>query len=216
MHRTTFSPSVHGFHFSNNDIRYSFNAFYGRQLCGGMTFASLDYYYNRMSIPETTSAPPIGSPLNNYILRRQLDAHHYAIPRLISGGSFESCLRADGAFGIIKRMINTGRPVPLLLSAEGNSLSTNSHWVTAIGYKSMPTSTYGCEMLARLYIYDNAQPDVETQLVPDFVSRNFRLMGTRGLYGFYAPFEGYRPVRPTAREMSVPANPDFSLPEGVI
>jgi hypothetical protein len=222
MPKTSFQPAQHGFHFSNRDIQYSFNLMNGRELCGGMSFASLDFFHHQMPIPSTRVAPAVGTPLNNYILRRQIQAHHFAIPRLISGGAsggnspFESCLRVDQSFGIVKRMINSGRPVPILLSAEGASLSTNSHWVVAIGFESMPTSTYGCEILSKLYIYDNAQPDIETELIPEWGDNNFRLQGSRRRFAYYAPFGEYSPIRPTPQEMAVPANPSFSVPGGII
>jgi len=73
--RTSFTPQCHGFHFSNSRIRWTYFGFSGTAMCGGMTFGSLDYFRHGMPIPPDTSAPPIGSPLNRYILERQIDAH---------------------------------------------------------------------------------------------------------------------------------------------
>lgn len=208
MQTTRFRPATHGFHFSNNDIHWSFGFMQGRNLCGGMSFASLDYFFHRMSIPSTRSVPEEGTPLHNYILRRQMDAHRYAIPRLITGSRrwrnepFESCLRADQHFGVVKQLIDGGSPVPILLSAAGASLSTNSHWVVATGYEMIPTSVYGCAICTKLYVYDNNQPDVDSELLPDMVGRCFRLSQSRRRYGYYAPFEGYTAVRPTREAMN--------------
>lgn len=121
MARTIFRAAIHAFHFSNNDITWSFGAMGGRSLCGGMSFGSLDFFFHRIRIPSTRIEPEEGTPLHNYILRRQMDAHTFAIPRLIAGDrrwrndSFAASLRADQNFGVVKRWIDNGRPIPILL-----------------------------------------------------------------------------------------------------
>ena len=55
MPRTSFIPSQHGFHFINNYTNYFIDVFplrittAGR--CGGMAYAALDYFHNRVPIP---------------------------------------------------------------------------------------------------------------------------------------------------------------------
>lgn len=207
MPRTGFRPDTHGFHFSNNDIRWSFGAAGGRNLCGGMTFASLDHYYHRMSIPPDREPPAEGTPLHSYILQRQMQAHRFAMPRLVTGNPgwrgdrWEACMRADQYFGVVKRSIDAGRPVPVLLASADGALSTNSHWVLATGYESSSTSVWGTGSLLRLYLYDNNQPDREATLEPDMVGRNFRIGRYARQYSHYAPFEAYQAVRPTPEAM---------------
>jgi hypothetical protein len=43
-------------------------------LCGGMSTAVLDYFLSCIPIPSTTTIPTSGTPLFNYLLRRQLDS----------------------------------------------------------------------------------------------------------------------------------------------
>lgn len=211
---TRFRPQEHGFHFSNNDVQYEYNLFHGTQLCGGMSFASLDYFNYQMPIPADTSAPAVGTPLNNYLLRRQMDAHRVAVPQLVAGGSYEACVRGDQVFGRLKSALDMYSPVPLLLSSANSSLSTNSHWVVAIGYEALPTSIWGCASMTEITVYDNAQPDAAVSLTPDVVQNNFKLKGTRRRYGFYYPYTDYRAIRPTQELMRRNPSPDFSqMPE---
>ncbi|MEZ5344591.1 MAG: hypothetical protein R2681_03450 [Pyrinomonadaceae bacterium] len=209
---TSFRPFTHGFYFSNHYIRWSWGAAHGRQLCGGMAFASLDFFYYRMTIPSDFNPPEEGTPLHNYILRRQLHAHTFAIPRLISGGSrwrdrpFEACLRGDRNFGIVKSFIDNGRPIPILLASNRDTLSTDSHWVTAIGYESERSANFNCEVATKILLYDNNRPNVTSELVPDHHANCFKILTTTGTYGYYAPYPDYTSIRPTAAEMAVRPN----------
>src|SRR5262245_58981745 len=76
-----FDPVRHGFQFSNEYIQWKSWPWSGTQLCGGMAYAALDYYYDRLGIPADTKAPAIGTPLHTYIFERQKDAHLNTIPR---------------------------------------------------------------------------------------------------------------------------------------
>jgi hypothetical protein len=224
MPRTTFQSSIHGYHFRNGDIRWSHGMMNGTQLCGGLAFGSLDHYYFRVPIPSVWDPPEEGTPIHNYIVSRQMDAHRYAIPRLITGDgrfrgdSFEASLREDQNFGVVKRMIDGGRPVPILLSSATNSLSTRSHWVVATGYESLAGSTFGCPIFSKLYLYDSNRPNIESEFHPDWASRTFKIQGSRSEYGLYAPYDAYQAMNPTAAAMSrtpsvtgLAANP-FNLP----
>lgn len=209
---TSFHPRNNGFHFSNNNIRWSWGLMNGRQLCGGMAFASLDFFYHRMVIPPNFNPPEEGTPLHNYIVRRQMHAHTFAIPRLIAGerrwrtSLYESSLRTDRFFGPVKRLIDERRPVPILLAAVNGTISTNSHWVTVIGYESFNNSMMGSEVFSRLLIYDNNKPEIVCELTPDSWASNFRITNSRRRYGYYVPFEDYTSIRPTEEEMAVSPN----------
>ncbi len=73
-------PSRHGFKFPNSfsitiplpSPLPSISGSFG--LCGGMSSAALDYFLSCIPIPSTTTIPTSGTPLFNYLLRRQLDS----------------------------------------------------------------------------------------------------------------------------------------------
>ncbi len=203
MQRTTFQSRSHGFHFRNSDIRWSFGLSNGTQLCGGLAFGSLDHYYYRIAIPADFNPPAEGTPLHNYIVTRQMDAHQYAIPRLIGGDQrfngtgFELSVRQDRNFGIIKNMIDRGRPVPVLLSSARSSLSTGSHWVVATGYESLPGSEYGCPVMQKIFLYDSNRPEVESELTADWTRRTLKIRGGRAEYGYFAPYDAYEALNPS-------------------
>jgi hypothetical protein len=86
MANTRFYPVAHGFLFSNNAIRWSYHGTIGgRNLCGGMSFAALDYYYRNVQIPQVTQPPARGTALHDYIYQRQVQAHYLAMPWLAGG-----------------------------------------------------------------------------------------------------------------------------------
>src|SRR5688572_12060669 len=59
--RSGFDAARNGFHFVNNFAdgywQFGWLRFSTAGLCGGMSFAALDYYFNGMAIPAATSTP---------------------------------------------------------------------------------------------------------------------------------------------------------------
>src|SRR5262249_56198432 len=80
MPRTGFHPVDDGFKFANNFVNPIINIpqiglnvqTFGR--CGGMAFLALDYWYNRLPIPETTALPQDGTLLADTIYARLADS----------------------------------------------------------------------------------------------------------------------------------------------
>lgn len=72
---TQLYPEKHGFHFSNNDITWSFGPISSKALCGGMSYAVMDYFHYGMSIPVDTTPPAEETNLHSYIYDRQMTAH---------------------------------------------------------------------------------------------------------------------------------------------
>jgi hypothetical protein len=66
---------MHGFHFSNGDIKWSFAGVSANALCGGMVYAALDFFLTGRKIPDDRLAPIEGRPLHKLIYDRQWDAH---------------------------------------------------------------------------------------------------------------------------------------------
>lgn len=204
MPSTGFQPSTHGFHFSNNDIRWSFGPYSSTMLCGGMTYASLDYYYHRITIPPDRAPPHEGTPLNRYIYMRQEDAHRYALPLLSrtiperGNRVFADGVTARGQFGRIMRSIDARRPIPLLMVSSHGALSTGSHWTLAIGYEASNHASFGANTCAKLYLYDNAVPNRVSELVPEFMAGQFRHAGSRATYSTIFANDRYSAVHPNA------------------
>lgn len=77
MKRTNFDPQKHAFRFENHFKNEA--KFFGLKSlkmetdgrCGGMAFASLDYYFSNKPIPKTTDP---NSVLRKYLLKRQLES----------------------------------------------------------------------------------------------------------------------------------------------
>lgn len=136
MSESTFHPVVHGFHFSNNDIQWSWGPFSGTALCGGMIYAALDYFYTGMSIPVDTAAPAEGTNLQEYILDRQWTAHANTIPKFAGAylSDFMQNLKESmPKVAELEAKIASGRPVVLCLTGI-----SKGHHVLAIGCTSGP------------------------------------------------------------------------------
>lgn len=202
--QTRFNPAQHGFHFSNNDITWSFATASGHQLCGGMSYASLDFYFANQQIPPDTTAPAEHTPLHNYIYRRQFDAHGFAFPYFTGPGAVSAQEKFNGSlttqFGLLRPYLDRGQPYPILL--DGGASPARSHWVVAIGYDLQLGRTGG---VARLHVYDNNQPNVVRQLTPNRASHRWSLTGGGSFHAFVVG-TGYRHLRPTPEEMARPAN----------
>jgi hypothetical protein len=153
---TAFNPPVHGFHFTNSfntKVTLRFPAFtrtinlgnfrYG--LCGGMSYGALDYFLAGKPIPPDTTEPPLGTPLRQYVLRRQLDTFTSGTLSKFATYPFRSTTdltrRSRTAFNdVIRKGLDRGRPVPLgLIKTKGfDNLLVGNHQVLAIGYVTRP------------------------------------------------------------------------------
>ena len=222
---TAFIPRRDGYHFSNTNIRWDFNGASGTALCGGMAYSSLDFFHARMTIPGDTTPPAPGTILNEYIQSRQIDAHGFAIPRLFAGllrdhsALFLTGVRMSESFGAVVGQIDRNQSVPILLVAVDKPLSTNSHWVVAIGYEmDEAPPDYGGRKCGRVKVYDSNHPDVDCFLTPDPQLNRFA-HSRGGTYRTYIPNPNYRPVnlrqpryspltglryQPTTRQSSTP------------
>ncbi len=176
--RTAFTSVDHGFKFSNAFANKVINVpsvgidytTLGR--CGGMAFAALDYWYNRLPIPPDSSLPADGTSLSTYISKR-LDVslilngpRNAAIaiapdmPDLVNRGVAKAMREEE--FPSLKQLIDQGKPWPIGLTRARNVAELTGgpnigHQVVAYGYEvGSPDS--------KVLIYDNNHPDIEATL----------------------------------------------------
>lgn len=116
--QTGFKPSEHGFRFANRFPGYRYDA-----VCGGMSFAALDYHLAGEGVPGTEEAPPEDSTLYRYLVRRLFDSfgkgmmpakllRWMGLPDETSNGIWK---RTRDEFKEIKQRIDEGGLVPLVL-----------------------------------------------------------------------------------------------------
>jgi hypothetical protein len=190
MLRTAFQAVDNGFHFSNNDVEWQLHIPFmpflkGKNVCGGMCYAALDYWYARQSPPTQTKVPPLGTELNEYLVDRQISAHGFAIPRVLGATNFR--MRADVFKSSVEEEIpkiiaslRTGRPIPLLLIRDK---MLDCHFVLAIACTPpAPGGTF-----TDITVYDPNQPD---KIVQFWVNAGISQMNLANdgnvTFGFYA------------------------------
>ncbi len=211
MPTTQFNPATHGFHFVNDfvvsanrigplpDIKFT-------GLCGGMSYAALDFYYADRATPKDDFSPFVGSPLEAYIFERQQQSLLKS-PANIARWA-ELTVNPFGArnnefygwavgerFAELRARIDDGHPVPLGLKG-GDGFG--DHQVAAIGYEM---GRYRGDKGAhqediRIFIYDPNYPGVTTELRTD--ERNRKIVHTNGggrWQGYFVDPE-YRVVTP--------------------
>ena len=174
MHLTNFNPKTHGFHFANEFVNYIIGDLHTTGLCGGMAFASLDYYYAGIPIPTHEpadfpdgAAPAEGSRLRKYIYKRMINSvERNAIQwaNIIANPVFNPKRFTKRHLDDLRAEINAGRPVPLGLVGSlkiGNAGSGN-HQVVCCGY-DLTNNGHAIT----LHIYDNNSPDEDITLTTD-------------------------------------------------
>jgi hypothetical protein len=219
MPMTNFDPVKHGLHFSNNNITWSFAGISGKAMCGGMAYASLDFYYNGLAVPMVGAPPAENTPLHGYLYHRQINAHGFAAPELVSksfftnstGGQFSWGMKLADDFGRVKRWIDAGKPVPVVLMARDNPVSDASHWVVVIGYETAYNGNYGGECCAKLYLYDNNYPDEVCELHPNVGAEIYDHSRDAKKFRTYFPDNNFQTQVPPAeiRDMGVQHEWDF-------
>jgi hypothetical protein len=155
-------------------IDKKFKETYG--LCGGMAWASLDYYLTGLQIPRQFTTPPVrpgGAVLRDYIWTRLLDTMiegGVAITTMewiiilkfdALGGAGELLKRTINEWQTLKTRIDMGFPVPIVLIGTTTNPMVD-HQVLAYGYEDNGDNT------GKLYIYDNDVPNQEVTWLLNF------------------------------------------------
>ncbi len=221
--KTDFSPLKNGFHFGNNFvnkiIQTSFGKIESRGRCGGMAFASLDYYFSNISVPSHEpkdfpggDVPPDGSILGDYIYERALHSlftfssykfFDWSLKRNINNGRRSISYKTKHEeFHKLKKSIDEGRPVVLgLIGAERVAEICMNHQVVAYGYDFEPKD----ERIV-IYIYDSNVYDKEITIVSDRHNPHFIESNGQEWRGFFV--QDYRHKSPKYRDIVVSGHED--------
>jgi outer membrane protein OmpA-like peptidoglycan-associated protein len=177
-------PSRHGFKFPNSFTVTiplpppfpSIPASFG--LCGGMATAALDYFLSCIPIPSTTAIPTSGTPLFNYLLRRQLDSLGAPlfgmVPKFLTwtnlpdttpGGALPILVPAAGLISGLQELtvpefhatvasLTAGRPVVLGLVYVGPGAVSIWHNHQVLAFGAAPVSS----TVTNIKVYDPNDP----------------------------------------------------------
>jgi hypothetical protein len=209
MKRAPFTPAEDGFAFANSFTNHVVKIpalgidITTRGRCGGMAYAALDAWTNKLSVSKDGSLPQDGSLLADYIYSRLIDSmvangfkfFHFMRtpdhPTWFNGIGVARATREE-EFPRIKARIDQGFPcaLGLCVSRDIGGMG-NDHQVVAYGYEDGdPTS--------KVLVYDNNSPGQEVVLEfktgYDPGDREVR-MGGQTWRGFF--MEAYAPVVPS-------------------
>ncbi len=173
--RTEFDPVTDSFKFSNrfqNNFVSEFDISTSG-LCGGMAYASLDYYYAKKPIPDQRFLPADQSVLQAYLYDRQVDSikdnlDKWAEVQFNPLGArnsefFQWGMQRDngGRVEELKRIIDSGNPAVIHLKSCDKPGCFGDHQVVANGYALGPEKAD-----LKIFVYDSNFPGEEMTLVP--------------------------------------------------
>ncbi len=178
-------------------------------LCGGMSFAALDYYRSGLALPSSsgtvhpTSQTTDGRALRSYIWQRtrhSLRVNTLSVLKwmliLHSHPQGKSILHelTTSEFNKLKTQLDTGTPWPIALIGTTWSIFKN-HQVLATGYEEDRDGGV-------VYTYDSNCPSATSEIRLRYTQQGLTLSescpGKRGpLMGFFC--EQYTPMQPTAQ-----------------
>lgn len=203
MPKTSFSPAENGFHFANGFVNKiidtSFGKIESRGRCGGMAFASLDYYFAKVPVPAhepddfpNRKYPPDGSLLGDYIYMRAV----HSFLTLSAYKFVDWTLRPDRTYSFrksvfnksrteefakLRKSIDSSKPAVLgLIAASKASDIFKNHQVVAYGYEYDAK-----EKRMDIYIYDSNSPNREVVLHSQELSSNFKASNGFVWRGFF-------------------------------
>src|SRR5919199_1099559 len=183
---TEFRPEKNGFNFGNpfkNDFIPAFDV-RTSGLCGGMSYAALDYWFSGVPVPVQPFPPANGTTLYNYLYDRQVtsllsNADKWAELYFNPGGArntefFHWGISAKKGERIdeLRSYIDSGSPCVLgMYGVEG----TGDHQVLAIGYDM---GRYQGDLGPhiedfKIFICDPNHPGQTMTLVPDVENERF-------------------------------------------
>ncbi len=230
MPKTDFTPLKHGFHFGNNFVNKivstSFGKIESKGRCGGMAFASLDYFFSGISVPSHEDKdfpngkhPPDGSLLSDYIYERTINS----LFTLYSFKFFDWTVQKDNEksmrksvdyktkmeeFPKLKKSIDMGKPLILgLIGARKATDITKNHQVVAYGYESDSDNI-------KVYIYDSNFPDKEITLESSCKDCKFISSAGQEWRGFFV--QEYHAKKPKYIELETKISKEGTLEKYLI
>lgn len=223
--RTSFNPGVHGFAFANtfkNDFVREVDIRTGG-LCGGMSYAALDYYWARKPIPRDSIRPAVQTELHDYIYDRQVTSLVENLDKWAEVG-FNPLGARDSEFFLwglqgfnggrlqeLRASIDRGRPVPLSLQAYGGDGRPGNHQVVAIGYD---LGRYRGDLKAhksdlKIFVYDPNYPNRTMTLSADLEKQGWYYRERRAsMWRTYFVDGKYRAKTPTVAAVTRPVVSD--------
>jgi|GEM_PF-3299380 len=177
---TSFDPTSEGFQFSNAHIQWTFGPFSNTQLCGGMSYAALDYYNSDFAIPRQTAVPVEKSTLHSYIYSRQIDAHLVTVPRFVGSwapiiGPLMTEVPQSSEIEKLVQFMSSDMPIPICLVGRGNG-----HHVIAMAIDTHPLV---------IKIYDPNRPNETVTLARE--SNGFVHKSSHAVYRGFFVDDGY-------------------------
>ncbi len=190
-------------------------------LCGGWSYAALDYFFSQVPVPNQTFRPANGTALHGYLYQRCVDQitgnlDKWAEIGFNPGGArntefFNWGLSAapGGRIDELKQYLDNRVPVPIGLQGDG---STGNHVVVAIGYDM---GRYAGDLGNfkedfKILVCDPNAPTRTRTLIPDVANELYRFDDGGGegwrtyfvdrKYSTHQPpaSSSSRPIRPTA------------------
>jgi hypothetical protein len=201
----SFTPAKHGFHFKNSDIEWAVDipipllgltyTASGKQLCGGMVYSALDFFLGGKNIPNDTTAPGLGTRLNNYITERQASAHlgtgHRFLFRWTPRGRYEMGQEAQDEIDKLRKLLQTS-PIPLCIVRQ-----SSGHHLLAMGVTGDASNV-------TIKAYDPGVPDVTCTLSGNPKSGYVNSRNNDSFLGFFVD-DSYSHSKPANISASAPA-----------
>jgi hypothetical protein len=206
---TAFDPAKHGFKFGN-DFKNNFIPALNVQtsgLCGGMSYAALDYYFAKQQVPQQWYRPANGTPLQKYLYSRNVsqiadNLDKWAEVGFNPGGARDSEFFNWGLQGTgggrlqeLRACIDAGKPVPIALQMA----KAGNHVVIAIGYDM---GRYKGDLKAyrddlQIFVLDPNAPTQTRTLVPDLKNQVYYMKDDPTLtWRTYFVDKKYKPKTP--------------------
>jgi hypothetical protein len=201
-----------GFVFDNNHFVNVFADIRTEALCGGMSYAALDYFHSGVPIPQQWYAPANGTTLYNYLYQRQVSSildnaddwaeYNFNPDGIRNSEFFKRGLNEE--FEHLKARL-PANPVPLGLKGK----SVGDHQVIAYAYDagSYAGGLGPNQEDLRIFVLDPNYPGEENVLVPDLSGEFWTYEGKPHLqYQAYFVDTSYSPHNPPV--INEPTFPD--------